>query len=50
MKHCGYCPCGFETPLVENKEDVDWELLHAHQEFCKIAIKIKKEEQSSPTG
>ena len=34
MKYSASCICGYETPLVENKEDIDYDLLHAHQEFC----------------
>ena len=44
MKHSGYCPCGYDTPLVEKPEDVDWDLLYAHQEFCEVAIKIMEDE------
>ena len=35
MKHSGVCICGYETPLVEDREDIDWDLLDIHQEFCK---------------
>ena len=35
MKHSADCErCGYETPLVEDEEDIDWELLEIHQEFC----------------
>jgi hypothetical protein len=34
MKHSIACPCGYETPLVEDEDDVDYELLDIHQEFC----------------
>jgi len=34
MKHSGFCLCGYETPRVNNEEDIDWDLLYAHQEFC----------------
>lgn len=34
MKYSVACICGFETPLVENEEDIDHDLLAAHQEFC----------------
>ena len=45
MKHSGFCECGYETPLVEDREDIDWDLLDAHQEFCEVAIKIMEEEE-----
>tara|TARA_B100000287_G_scaffold396209_1_gene411679 strand:- start:544 stop:681 length:138 start_codon:yes stop_codon:yes gene_type:complete len=45
MKHSAYCPCGYETPLVEDEEDIDWDLLHAHQEFCKVAQQHKEDEE-----
>ncbi len=35
MKYSASCDCGYETPLVENEKDIDWELLEIHQEFCK---------------
>ena len=44
MRYSGVCPCGFETPLVDNEEDIDWGYLEAHQEWCKIAIKMEEEE------
>ena len=34
MRHSAFCPCGYETPLVEDEEDIDWDLLDSHQEFC----------------
>jgi hypothetical protein len=34
MRHSIDCVCGFETPLVEEIEDIDFGSLHAHQEFC----------------
>ena len=34
MRHSGYCKCGYETPLVEDEEDIDWDLLEIHREFC----------------
>ena len=37
MKVAGYCPCGYETPLVEDEKDIDWDLLDWHQEWCKRA-------------
>jgi hypothetical protein len=45
MKHSLVCLCGYETPLVENEEDIDLDLLHAHQEFCKVAQRFKGEEE-----
>jgi len=39
MKHSASCICGYETPLVDNEEDIDYDLLHAHQEFCKAVNK-----------
>jgi hypothetical protein len=45
MKYSVICVCGYETPLVENKEDIDWDLLHSHQEFCEPAIKINGDEE-----
>tara|TARA_Y100001972_G_C7408706_1_gene211979 strand:+ start:328 stop:450 length:123 start_codon:yes stop_codon:yes gene_type:complete len=34
MRHSASCICGYETPLVDDEKDIDWDLLHAHQEFC----------------
>jgi len=34
MKFSIACICGYETPLVENKKHIDYDLLDAHQEFC----------------
>jgi len=46
MKYTAFCECGFETPPVEYDEEIDWGLLQAHQEFCKIyAIGKKGEEE-----
>jgi hypothetical protein len=43
MKHSAYCEwCGYETALVEDEEDVDWDLLDIHQEFCKGVEEAKK--------
>ena len=43
MKYSVSCICGFETPLVEDKADIDYDLLHSHQEFCKIYLANKEE-------
>jgi len=44
MRHCGYCDgCGYETPLVEDEEDIDWELLDIHQEWCEAVKKVTNE-------
>ena len=40
MKYSVSCLCGYETPLVENKEDVDYELLDIHQESCQTIRNI----------
>ena len=45
MKHSGGCICGYETPLVENEKDIDWELLDIHQEFCKGVQEAKKSKE-----
>ena len=45
MKYSGLCHCGYETPLVECEEDIDWEILDAHQDFCEVYVKIKEEEE-----
>lgn len=49
MKFSAECVCGYETPLVESEEDIDWDLFHSHQEFCKVVkeleLKTKKEEE-----
>lgn len=45
MKHSGVCICGYETPLVENEKDIDWELLDIHQEFCKGVQEAKKSKE-----
>ena len=34
MKHSAVCVCGYETPQVEDENNIDWELLEIHQEFC----------------
>ena len=36
MRFSAECICGYETPLVEWQEDIDWDLLYAHQEFCTV--------------
>ena len=41
MKYSAFCPCGYETPLVEYDEEIDWDLLDAHQEFCAVFAKTK---------
>ena len=38
MRFSVACLCGYETPLVDNEEDLDYDLLHAHQEFCKVYL------------
>tara|TARA_R100000656_G_scaffold53099_1_gene42068 strand:+ start:293 stop:457 length:165 start_codon:yes stop_codon:yes gene_type:complete len=54
MKHSVACPCGYETPLVEDEDDIDHELLDIHQEFClfkpdwgkgKTVAQLKEEEE-----
>lgn len=49
MRFSAECICGYETPLVECQEDIDWDLFHAHQEFCTVVksycLKTKKEEE-----
>ena len=49
MKYSAVCICGFETPLVESEEDIDWGYLDAHQEWCEVVkehgLKTKKEEE-----
>ena len=45
MKHSGFCECGYETPLVEDSADIDWDLLHSHQEFCQVFNSIKGGEE-----
>tara|TARA_R100000329_G_scaffold130055_1_gene109118 strand:- start:595 stop:894 length:300 start_codon:yes stop_codon:yes gene_type:complete len=37
MRYSASCICGYETPLVDDKDDIDYDLLHAHQEFCEAA-------------
>jgi len=39
MKYSVSCLCGYETPLVDNIEEVDYDLLDMHTEECKIWIK-----------
>ena len=36
MKHDVECVCGYVTPAVEDEEDIDMDLLYAHQEFCQL--------------
>ena len=38
MKHSAVCVCGYETPLVADEKDIDWELLDAHQDFCDVCL------------
>ena len=42
MKYSLACICGYETPHVENKKDVDDELIYIHQEYCEVYIKELK--------
>ena len=42
MKYSVACICGYETPLVENEEDIDYDLLAAHQEFCEALLGANK--------
>ena len=53
MKHSLSCLCGYETPLVENEDDVDTELIAIHQQGCrfkpnfangKMVMELKDEE------
>jgi len=41
MRFSVACLCGYETPLVDNEEDLDYDLLHAHQEFCKVYLESR---------
>ena len=34
------CICGYESPLVENNKDLDYDLLDAHQEFCEVYLAL----------
>jgi hypothetical protein len=43
MKYSVECLCGYETPAVENKKDVDYELLDAHQMLCPLILKLEEE-------
>ena len=45
MRYSLECICGYETPLVENEEDIDFELLEIHQEFCQAVIEYLKVEE-----
>lgn len=40
MRFSVACICGYETPLVDDEQDIDYDLLHAHQEFCEVCIAI----------
>ena len=42
MRFSVACICGYETPLVD-EENIDYGLLHAHQEFCKAYLECGKE-------
>lgn len=42
MKFQGFCICGFTTPLVEKEEDIDWDYLEAHQEWCEVHFESMK--------
>ena len=47
MKLSAKCICGYETPLVDYQEDIDWDLFHTHQKFCSVlkscSLKTKME-------
>ena len=43
MRFSLVCICGFETPLVDDEEDIDLDLMDIHQEDCEQAIKMNKE-------
>ena len=47
MKYSLACICGYETPHVENKKDVDDELIYIHQKYCEMYIKSEKDELTS---
>ncbi len=34
MKHSVACLCGYETPLVEDEDKVDYDMLYIHQSWC----------------
>jgi len=36
MRYSASCACGYETSLVNDEKDIDWDLLYAHQEFCPV--------------
>jgi len=45
MKYSAKCDCGYETPLVENREEVDYELMEIHLEFCKASLEAEHKEE-----
>jgi len=34
MKFSLECICGYETPRVEIRSQVDWDMMHIHQQWC----------------
>jgi hypothetical protein len=38
MKYSVSCICGYETPLVDNEDDIDYDLLDSHQQFCEVYL------------
>tara|TARA_B100000519_G_C13980689_1_gene314455 strand:+ start:438 stop:581 length:144 start_codon:yes stop_codon:yes gene_type:complete len=47
MKFSIACICGYETPLVENKKDIDYDLLNAHQEFCEVYLALRRDKNEN---
>lgn len=49
MKFSVECICGYETPLADSEENIDWDLFDAHQAWCKVVkehdLKTEKEEE-----
>tara|TARA_B100001063_G_C16415556_1_gene381681 strand:+ start:420 stop:572 length:153 start_codon:yes stop_codon:yes gene_type:complete len=49
MKFSAECICGYQTPLADSEEDIDWDLFDAHQAWCGVVkehkLQTKKEEE-----
>ena len=42
MKYSLQCLCGYETYPVENLNNLDYAVLHAHMAFCQVYLESKE--------
>jgi hypothetical protein len=42
MRFEGICICGYSTPIVGTPQEIDWDMIYAHQEFCEAHIESIK--------